>query len=191
MNLSLRELVLVILGQSGGGRFRGRTLLQKRAYFLSVLMKRELGFRPHYYGPYSPGVNAAREELCALGLVEEHVVEFGATGSQGFEMKRYEYEITGDGHKVLEWLANRKKEDHEGALRFLAKMRKAGEPDYLALSVAAKAYFIVQAKGQPVTTDQIRQEAGRLGWEISKTELNKGIQYLKKLGLVTTSQKRR
>jgi uncharacterized protein YwgA len=184
MNLSLRELVLVILGQSGEGRFKGRTLLQKRGYFLSVLTGRELGFKPHYYGPYSPSVNAAREELCALGLVEEHVLESGATGSRGFEIKRYDYEITADGRRVLDWLADRKKDDYQKASQYLEKMTDAGEPDYMTLSLAAKAYFIVNTKNGSVTTDQIRQEARNFDWEMDERGLNEGVVYLEKLHLV-------
>ena len=188
MDLSLREMVLVILGESGAGRFRGRTLLQKRAYFLSVLMDRDLGFRPHYYGPYSSSVNSAREELCTLGLVEEHVVGFGATGSRGFEIKRYEYGVTGDGREVLDWLTRRKRDDHQKVSDLLTRMKEADEPDYMTLSVAAKAYLIVNSKAAPLTADEIRREAGNFDWKIKERALNEGIEYLEKLNLVTRTE---
>ena len=42
-----------------GGRVDGRTLLQKRAYFVSLLSDIDpgLNFDAHYYGPYSATVD--------------------------------------------------------------------------------------------------------------------------------------
>ena len=39
--------------EEGRKRISGRTLLQKKLYFLSVLNQEAFGYRPHYYGPYS------------------------------------------------------------------------------------------------------------------------------------------
>ena len=43
-------LLLVIKGEGENG-LQGRTLLQKKVYFLSVLMGVRLDFSAHYYGP--------------------------------------------------------------------------------------------------------------------------------------------
>ena len=44
-----------------GGQVRGKTKLQKMVYFAGILTGaiEELGYRPHYYGPYSSEVTDA------------------------------------------------------------------------------------------------------------------------------------
>ena len=60
---------------------QGRTLLQKRIYFLSVLANEDFGFRPHYYGPYSSHVSTSLSALVEADLVEETRIGYGvATG---------------------------------------------------------------------------------------------------------------
>ena len=50
--MKAENLILLILAQENG-RLSGKTLLQKQAYFVSELLGFNLGFKPHYYGPYS------------------------------------------------------------------------------------------------------------------------------------------
>jgi len=45
--------VLVLAYKAFEGDMRGKTLLQKRVYFLSVMLGIEMGYEAHYYGPYS------------------------------------------------------------------------------------------------------------------------------------------
>ena len=58
-----RDAVMLTIREEEKGVLHGRTLLQKRIYFASVLAKEELGFRPHYYGPYSQTVADAVDSL--------------------------------------------------------------------------------------------------------------------------------
>jgi HD superfamily phosphohydrolase len=55
-----------------GGEIKGRTKLQKTDYFLGVLTDSlpELGYRPHFYGPYSAEVAGAVGKLRARGFVD-------------------------------------------------------------------------------------------------------------------------
>ena len=47
------DILILVVKSEGENGLRGRTLLQKKIYFLSELMDVDLGFSPHYYGPYS------------------------------------------------------------------------------------------------------------------------------------------
>ena len=47
--MTLRTTLLLMLA-AWGSDMRGRTFLQKNAYFMSKLLGQDLGFRPHYYG---------------------------------------------------------------------------------------------------------------------------------------------
>ena len=55
------------------GDVRGRKRLQKLLYFLQEAEGQPLGldYRMHYYGPYSPTLDARIQLLAARGLVEE------------------------------------------------------------------------------------------------------------------------
>jgi uncharacterized protein YwgA len=56
----------------------------------------DLGYVPHYYGPYSPKVASALENLVSLGLVRED-----ARWTQR-EHRIYSYSLTDDGAVVLD-----------------------------------------------------------------------------------------
>jgi uncharacterized protein YwgA len=73
-----------------GGQMSGRTKLQKTVYFVGALSGRldELGYRAHYYGPYSSDVSAAVEDLRGLGFLTQRVASDGSHDSQGFEVTR-------------------------------------------------------------------------------------------------------
>jgi len=182
MNLTPREIVLATIAEAGG-TIQGRTLLQKRVYFLEILLGVYLGYRPHYYGPYSPLVDSALGELQGLRFVEEHQRGFG-TNEDGFEVKRYDYELTQDGQVIARLLAERRGSDYQAVAQALRRLREAGDPDYLTLSVAAKTHYILHCKGAPMTGDEIREVGGRLNWKISDTQLNEAVAFLARLGLV-------
>ena len=59
-----------------GDEIHGRTKLQKTVYFLGVLSNKlsELGYRPHFYGPYSDAVASSVNRLKSLGFVIENTV---------------------------------------------------------------------------------------------------------------------
>ena len=58
----MRMINFLILTLSAfDGETRGKTRLQKRCFFVSLLAGKleEMGFQPHYYGPYSSEVEDA------------------------------------------------------------------------------------------------------------------------------------
>jgi hypothetical protein len=188
INMSPREIVLCMLGESGGS-IKGKTKLQKRGYFLSLRIDHDLGYKPHYYGPFSPTIDSAISELKALGFVEERIDRFGAAGDQGFEIKRFEYVLTEDGKSVIEVLKQSKSKDYSLVSTALAKVAGNHEPDYVVQSVAAKAIFILKQQKKPMNSQQIREEAKKFDWNVSAENLNKAVEYLRKIELVSLSGK--
>src|SRR5579863_10430213 len=87
-----------------GGQIQGRTKLQKTIYFLGILTGNidELGYRAHYYGPYSDTVAAAVNRLKALGFVEEGSLQTGMVGEDGFEIARHDFTLTEQGKEIAE-----------------------------------------------------------------------------------------
>ena len=179
--MGIKDALLAAL-QAEGGKIRGRTILQKRMYFLSVLVSEDFGFNPHYYGPFSSQVADELGALCDAGMIVESPVYLGATSLFG-EMRRYDSQLTDPGCEVVQ---NR---SESIATYVQALERINGHPiasDATLISVAAKVHFIVHGHG-PVTPSQIRSEAKDLGWDITATQITSVVKYLKHLGLVSTS----
>lgn len=167
---------------------RGRTKLQKTMYFLGIFCKNvdALGYRPHFYGPYSDLVTDALNRLKSRGLLEESVSSFGAMGERGFEIARHDYKLTDEGIK----LAEEKIKLNDVAWRKIKsaadRFKNAGDLDYMLMSVAAKTFFMLKDSGKSTTVDQLSEQAALLGWQVAASEIKESIGYLKKLNLVTT-----
>ncbi len=178
----------VILLIRASGRISGRTLLQKRAFFASELAGLTLDdtFVAHYYGPYSPRLDAAIANLKALGFVEERMIGFGAAGTGGFEIKRYDYRLTEDGENVADSLAELHPTEYSAIVDSVEKIKAAGDPNYFELSIAAKAYYILRKKARPMNREQIMTAAESFDWNIQPESLEKAVSFLENLGLTRT-----
>lgn len=178
---------LISLIDASGGEVQGRTLLQKRAYFASLLagLNVNLGFDAHYYGPYSATVEGTIAEMNNLGLIEEANTGFGVV-SGGFEMRRYDYRLTPDGQRIVSQL--RPLHEYSKIKAAYEKIVAAGNPNYLELSIAAKAYFILRKKNVPMTTAELVEAAKSFHWDIKPASLMKAVEFLRNLGLTLESR---
>lgn len=180
--MSFAHFVLSLV-DAFGGRIEGRTLLQKRAFFVNELAESQadLGFDAHFYGPYSAIVDNTVGQLAALGLLEERPVGVGVTSS-GFEVRRYDYSLTDDGKRVVQSL--QKKEEYEAIAAASQRIRRAGDPNYVVLSIAAKAYFILAQQRKPLTKDELLKQAKKFDWNLPETSLQNAVRFLENLKLV-------
>ena len=85
------------------------------------------------------------------------------------ELKRYDYRLTEDGKLVVQNLHSKKAEECEEVLAVVRRIREAGNPDYLTLSVAAKSYFVLAKQKQAMTGEQIKIAAKSLGWSLKSS----------------------
>jgi uncharacterized protein YwgA len=168
------------------GRIEGRTKLQKMVYFVGVLTKREneLGFRPHFYGPYSQDVAAAVDKLRALGFLCQTIIGGGGTDRHGFEIARYDYELTEDGKQIAEEKRQTYPKTWKRIKAAVNRILKSDIDDYVKLSIAAKTYFIHgKLKGSTSASD-LEQLSTRFGWKVSRDEIQEAFQWLKSVHLV-------
>lgn len=179
--METRDFVLFAHGVFGGG-ISGRTALQKKVYFLGIMLNEDHGFIPHYYGPYSARVADANSELKALNFLKEDVNVYG-WNHQGFEMARYDYSLTEDGKKLLERKKKRHTEKWKKMVEYAKMIEDSGNLNYMELAMAAKAYIILNQKGGKTNKNTIKSEAEKLGWSISETELDRAIDFLDKINL--------
>lgn len=171
-----------------GGRIEGRTKLQKTIYFVGVFTDSlsDLGYRPHFYGPYSDLVTAAVARLKSLGFVTESTIGSGAIGVAGFEIARHDFQLTKEGERIAGEKANQNREAWSKLKEAVERVKKAGSVDYMRMSVAAKTYHVLRAKGKPATAEELSESAKSLGWEAKPHEIEQSISFLQKLGLVVT-----
>jgi len=180
-----KDAALIAIGQSG--QIVGRTLLQKKLYFAAVLAEKELGFRPHYYGPYSPDVADAIDSLVANRFLKEITETFPGDESIFGERRRHTYTLTGDGTGLLQAVGQT---DEARKLRdALEKVNSQpiGE-DFNLLSIAAKVHILLRKKS-PATASEIRRMAEEYGWQLSEEQIQGVDEYLADLGLVTRGKR--
>jgi len=182
------DFVLCLLDASRGS-IQGRTLLQKRAYFVSVLMGEDesLGFTAHYYGPYSPMIDSAVTQLKSLGFIDEATVGFGTVSDEGFEVKRYDYRLTDDGRRIVEVVKKANQDEWQRISEILGRLEKAGNPNYVELSFAAKAFFVLRTKKKAMKREELIREAKSFDWKIPAASLERAVSLLEQVGLARSS----
>lgn len=179
-----RDVFLIMLKHAGGA-ISGKTLIQKRGFFLDRMLDLGLNYGPHYYGPYSAVLDAAIGQCKALGFVEEKITGYGIAGGGGFEVKRFDYRLTPDGSILAEAILERDRERCNQIMSCLDRIVQAGDLDYNQLSVAAKAIWVLDDRGKAMTPEDISEEARTFGWNVSDEAIRKAVGFLEKLGLVT------
>jgi uncharacterized protein YwgA len=175
---------LVLYGS--GGRIQGRTKLQKVVYFAGVLtgMHEHLGYRAHYYGPYSSTVTAAVDELRGLGFLEQRMASGSAIDPKGFEVARYDYALTDDGTKIAQEKTRLHPKTWAKIKTAIDRLEDADASDYMKLSIAAKAYFLVHRAKEPVTLKKLVEMGQQFGWKVSQEQVVEASDWLKTLRLV-------
>lgn len=169
-----------------GGEIHGKTSLQKKVYFVGLLTDKldELGYRPHFYGPYSEDVALAVEDLKTVGFLEQSVVGPFAVDTAGFELKRYDYRLNEVGTRVAQARARLNPELWGQLKRATEILKTAGDLDYMKLSIAAKTYFMLGQQKKPASMEELARLAQRFGWRVSPEEVQEAARYLQKLDLV-------
>jgi uncharacterized protein len=181
-DISTQDFILLAY-KAFGGKMNGKTLLQKRVYFLSVMVGEDLGYGAHYYGPYSAEVATGNAELKSLGILEENVALYGID-DRGFERARYEYELSEFGNRVANQLTASYPELWAKVESAATTLTRSGNLDYMALSIAAKAYYILEREGGRTTLQKIRDLLPKFGWSVTEAQLQGAADFLKRAELV-------
>jgi uncharacterized protein len=186
MNINLRQFVLLVM-DAAGGAISGKTYLQKLCFFVGVKIRdSSLGFRPHYYGPYSDQLSAELSFLKSAGYISEQRRGVGFSDSSGWEVTRYEYSVTDEGRAAAESLKASHPDDARDIEEAVKTVMGAGKLDYMALSIAAKTYWIVnESSTSPISVNKIADQASSLKWKITPEQVEAATTFLEKLDLVT------
>jgi uncharacterized protein YwgA len=168
-----------------GGEIKGKTKLQKTVFLLGAMTDSldDLGYRPWYYGPYSDDVNGAVTWLKTIGAIDQNVTAWGHDRS-GFEVQRYDFRLNDQGRRFAEGKARRNPKLWESIQRSAEMLQKAGEINYMDMSIAAKTYFMLGKKKGRASRVDLAEFAPRFGWHVTPDQVNSGGEYLNRLGLV-------
>jgi uncharacterized protein YwgA len=152
-----------------GGQIGGRTKLQKTVYFLGVFTGEleQLGYRAHFYGPYSDLVANAVSRLKSLAFVTESTIGTGSIGADGFEISRHDFSLTEEGRAIASEKAHSNPGEWTKILEAVTRFKTAGDIDYMRMSVAAKTYFMLRESGKPATSVELSESAKALGLKCS------------------------
>ncbi|GAB6172147.1 hypothetical protein JCM15765_16250 [Paradesulfitobacterium aromaticivorans] len=104
----------------------------------------------------------------------------------GFEMKRFVYELTDDGRTIVELIRKENPEIVKEINRYLDQLKSAGNLDYMELSIAAKSHFILKSESKATTRHEVVQKAKGFNWDISEENVEKAINFLTAMELVNS-----
>lgn len=180
--------VLFAIAEAYEGRIPGRTLLQKVAYFIGEDLRADLGYGPHYYGPYSRDITATLEANQDVGALIENRRETSHVFA-GHDAPRtfYEYTLTERGRKFQElhkvWHENQYLKAVD-----IAKAIKGLEVTYMQLAFASKVHYVLfHAANGVLTVSEVKSMAADLGWSMGDADVHKGADILRQLGYIERS----
>ncbi len=187
--MHILDILLLVIKGEPREELRGRTLLQKKIYFLSVLCKENFGFSAHYYGPYSSFVAEHLDGLVNYGVLKEFTESFTtATAEQNAfgEIRRHTYSLSADAEEI--WEVTQQKPEFQkwdNALQSINKQEIS--QDFNKLSIAAKVHYIVSWQGES-TVEEIEQIAKEHKWKVDDKDIAGVLSFLQELGLVATDE---
>ena len=187
------DIILLVIKGEKDSELRGRTLLQKKIYFLSVMMENDLGFTAHYYGPYSSYVAGHLDSLVNYEILKETLVPLSSNPPEQSplgEIRKhiYIYSLMPNAFKEV-WEVTKKK---PGFKEWKQKLKAINDDQSIArdsnkLSIAAKIHYIVDWKGK-TNAEEVLQTAKKYGWNFTLEDIKKVLSFLTGLGLVTVDE---
>ena len=183
------DILLLVVKSEGENGLRGRTLLQKKVYFLSVLREENLGFSAHYYGPYSSFVAEHLDGLVYDGILKEATESWTTASTERNalgEIRRHTYTLTAEAPKF--WEDTRKKPSFSEWEKVLESINSQEiSRDFNKLSIAAKVHYIVNWR-EKTTVEEVRQVAKEYGWNVSEDDIEGVLSFLTELRLVSAAE---
>jgi uncharacterized protein len=185
MNVS--DLIIILIANETRGRIVGRTLLQKKLFFLNEKIKETIRFVPHYYGPYSREISETIDSLVSAGIIRERAESFPQFETPWGDSTRYSYDFPNDLRETIISLVTKKigQIKYDEICKTIKQINERPEAyDYRALSIAAKVLQILKQKSS-LRVDDFPKEAKNLGWKLAVSDVKKAAHFLQGLGLIS------
>ncbi len=172
-----------------GSEIQGKTKLQKSVYFLGLMTGclDELGYRAHFYGPYSDEVADAIGWLSTIGAINQTSAGVGTVDNSGFEIRRYDFRLNEQGRQFAEATTRRNPDLWRKLQDAAHRLMRSGDLDYVKMSIAAKTYFMLKETNGQASEKDLARLATRFGWEVTPEQVKEAASYLERLGLASIS----
>lgn len=162
------------------GKVRGRTVIQKLVYLSSQKIP-ELDvpeYVAHYYGPFSPGLGWALETMVSYSFLYE-------TSTPGVMYEGYTYSLTDDGQEIAKKSKEEHKETFDKVVKIVNTCKNFCGLKSTPLSYASKIHYLTCSHGSSdgISFSEAVDYARKLGWKVSKDNVEQGAQLLEKLEL--------
>ena len=178
--VQIHDLTSMVL-LANGRKIEGRTTVQKIVYFYTQVSgdRGVADYVPYFYGPFSPAVASALDDLSEFAFAEARMVH------RYYET--YEYELTKKGEEMAKNAKRASPEAYEFILKVITACKEHCNLKAAPLSCAAKAHHILKASASPgdkkFAPSEIEKAARRFNWKISKEDVESGTELLRKLDL--------
>ena len=124
----------------------------------------DLGYRADFYGPYSEEVAERCTWLKTIGAIDSSSNSVGRVDRSGFEVRRYDFWLNDQGQHFAQTKARRLPDLWDKIERAAEALKQAGDLDYVAMSIAAKTFFMLgQRKEARPASSSPRSRRGSAG----------------------------
>ena len=104
-------------------------------------------------------------------------------GDVGWEVAHVDYLVTDKGRDAVRFLDAKHSAECALVRSAIRQVLSAGSLDYIELSLAAKAAWILESQGKAVNAVGIASAAGRFGWQVSGNQVERATKFLRTLDL--------
>jgi uncharacterized protein YwgA len=180
VELDTSEFILVLLDSKPDG-LSGRTAVQKLGYFASVMIGKNLGYGPDFYGPFSSIVAANLQNLVETDFVNERGV---LTANY---RKLYTYSLNNEAKALAKTIKKKNLKETKTIQSVVKKCDKIVNCDYNVLSWAAKVHFVLsQQSAKALNCEEAIIASKSFGWTLNKDQVAAGVKLLQELKLIKT-----
>jgi hypothetical protein len=172
-----RDYVLSVL--EAAGDIPGRTMLQKLVYLLSRIERQDLGYSPHFYGPYSAAIQRATNDLRDLDLLSERVTVLPSWAPEQSDVHQYRYGRTEEGRDAASHVDQSLR---DAAARLVGAARASHVWGQAPLAAAAKLDHLRQIEAG-LDVGDVPALAAQFGWRLSAGDAKHAAGLLQDLGL--------
>lgn len=167
--------LIVSMLHANDGVIKGRTVVQKIAYFANLQLDIDgIRYRDYFYGPFSREVALGLEHLVSSLFVRETV--------RATPIEQYTYELTVDGTDLAAKIVEECPRENDVVRSVLSMCKEHCSLHARPLSCAAKVHFIRENEPEHATSpSEIREMARDFGWNMTSKEIDYGMTLLDEL----------
>jgi len=175
--MEIDELIITILDAEPEG-IDGRTVIQKLGYLASLKIKKDAGYGPDFYGPFSPLIASYLTNLVGLDFIvekERWTVR---------DRMMYSYYLTDNGKEFAMKIKEKYPDEYSTIVNVVKECSRIVHNNFYVLSWAAKVHFILKQTGKAMTSEQAIMVGRLFGWRIDEKQIESALKLLSALGLV-------